>query len=882
MRVFFSLRHPGTLRNFASVVRLLEERGHQVHLSFTMQDRLGDGRLLWEVTKDHPGITAGEVRDKAPGRFWIRMARGARACIDYLRYLTPEYRRTPALKARADEKTPKSFQRLCRLPFVSSAAGRRLLAAALALIERAIPSDPLVEDEIARAQPDVVLVSPLVDFASDQVDVVKSAQALGLRTALCVHSWDNLTNKGLIRVLPDRVFVWNEVQRREAVTMHGVGEAEVVATGAATYDQWFARTPSRTREEFCRQVGLDAARPFFVYLCSSPFIAANEAEFIERWLEEVRSSADPDLARAGILVRPHPENRQPWHRVDLSKYDNVAIWPRGGANPVDAASKDDYFDSLYHSAGAVGVNTSALIEAGIAGKGVFTVRAPEFATTQDGTLHFHYLVNVSGGLLKVASDFDEHRQQLADALRDTAASAESARAFVKDFVRPQGLDRDATPILADAIEALGRLPRPAPRRTPWRLLPLRALLYPLAWAIKVRRDVRRVSRKRERALRPVTAAGVLARLLLAPFGLLLRWRPAKEFARTHILPRIVTRGFDPERPTEEMVAVSRFVQKLARADLPVLVGPWHGGVQAELLYWIPFLRWVRAQHEFATDQIVVISRGGAAPWYEGIGTSYVDLLDFFTPEQLAARGAQGRQPDGTVRAISDFDREVLKLVQVSIGTRRASHLHPMQMFRLFAPFWSHQAPVDLVTSYTSFERLARVEPPPADWRLPKDYVAVHFAFNGAFPDDAENRQFAADLIDRLTSRVEVVRLDTGLSLDGDQGAAPVAGAGVHGIDALVSPRNTLEVQTRVMRGARMFVGSYGGLCHAGPALGVPALAFFSQPEKVSSRHLEAARRGFDRLRPGSLVALDVRDWPVIEPTFGAAAHAATHQESSGA
>ena len=35
--------------------------------------------------------------------------------------------------------------------------------------------------------------------------------------ALPVLSWDNLTNKGLIRVQPDQVFVWNEAQKAEAV-----------------------------------------------------------------------------------------------------------------------------------------------------------------------------------------------------------------------------------------------------------------------------------------------------------------------------------------------------------------------------------------------------------------------------------------------------------------------------------------------------------------------------------------------------------------------------------------------------------------------------------------------------------------------------------------
>ena len=92
---------------------------------------------------------------------------------------------------------------------------------ALATCERAIPSSRIVEDLIRSRRPDAVLVTPLVTDRSPQVDVIKSAQALGIPAALCVASWDHLTTKGLIRVQPDLVSVWNEQQKAEALAYHG-------------------------------------------------------------------------------------------------------------------------------------------------------------------------------------------------------------------------------------------------------------------------------------------------------------------------------------------------------------------------------------------------------------------------------------------------------------------------------------------------------------------------------------------------------------------------------------------------------------------------------------------------------------------------------------
>ena len=54
--------------------------------------------------------------------------------------------------------------------------------------------------------PDVVLITPLIDLGSDQADYVKACRQLRIPVGHCVASWDNLTNKGLIKALPDRVF----------------------------------------------------------------------------------------------------------------------------------------------------------------------------------------------------------------------------------------------------------------------------------------------------------------------------------------------------------------------------------------------------------------------------------------------------------------------------------------------------------------------------------------------------------------------------------------------------------------------------------------------------------------------------------------------------
>ncbi len=262
-----------------------------------------------------------------------------------------------------------------------------------------------------------MLVTPLVTDQSSQVDVVKSAQALGIPTALCVASWDHLTTKGLIRARPDLVFVWNERQRAEALEYHGVAPDRLVVTGAQPFDRWFERRPS-SREAFCRKVGLRSDRPFVLFVGSTFSISAPDAElrFVLRWVDALRR--DPALAEVGILIRPHPYNSAHWSDVDFPGRSNVAVYPRS-ANPVNEADRQDYFDSLFHSETVVGINTTAMIEAAIVGRTVHSVLADEFKDTQGGTLHFRYLLSEHGGFLRVATGL---RRARAAGRRDAAVA----------------------------------------------------------------------------------------------------------------------------------------------------------------------------------------------------------------------------------------------------------------------------------------------------------------------------------------------------------------------------------------------------------------------------------------------------------------------------
>lgn len=452
MKLLFLARHFSYFRNFESVIRTLASQGHTLHLAAERRESVGGVRLVERLAADCPSVTFGEAPRREVDE-WASMVTKLRLALNYLRYLDPMYEGTPRLRSRAAERGPYFAGRFGASRWARVRVARRAFHRVLAGAEAAVPTSPQVERYLADMRPDALLITPLIGVVgSPQPDYLRAARRLGIPTGLCVWSWDHLSSKALIRDSPDRVLVWNDVQREEAERLHGVPASQVVVTGAQCFDRWFGRQPSRSREQFCAGIGLPVERPFVLYVGSALFSGSpSEAAFTRRWIAALRTSGVPRLREAGVLVRPHPQRMGEWQGVDLTGLGEVALL---GGNPITDETRADYFDSLYHSAAVVGLNTSAFIEAAIVGRPVHAVLPAEFRDNQEGTIHFHYLTDVAGGLLRTSRTLEEHVVQLEESM--STSSPFSHEDFLRAFVRPRGIDIPATPVFAAAVGDLAR------------------------------------------------------------------------------------------------------------------------------------------------------------------------------------------------------------------------------------------------------------------------------------------------------------------------------------------------------------------------------------------------------------------------------------------
>jgi hypothetical protein len=313
---------------------------------------------------------------------------------------------------------------------------------ALADLELLIPPAAELRDALERLDLDLVFLVTRCTLSGHEGTVVKAARSLGLPTLMLVWSWDNLSSKAVLHEHPDRLLVWNETQAREAEELQGVASERVEVVGAPNFDRFFAAVVAAGDRRTGKTI---------VYLGSSTNIAPDEPSIFARWLQAVR--AEPSLRDTEVVVRPHPAGdawldwAPPEERVSLQR-------------PQQKVETEALAGLLARADAVVALNTSAEIEAAIAGRPVLTFRAGADAPGQEGSIHFAYLLEQNGGFVLDAATLEEHVLQLARVLAGGHDSGPAER-FVERFVRPCGIGEPVAPIVAAAaLELVGAQPAP--------------------------------------------------------------------------------------------------------------------------------------------------------------------------------------------------------------------------------------------------------------------------------------------------------------------------------------------------------------------------------------------------------------------------------------
>lgn len=288
-------------------------------------------------------------------------------------------------------------------------------------------------------RPDLVFATDVLSSLDPRL--MLETKARNIPVVGMVRSWDNLTTKGLLPVIPDVLVVNNTLLEDEAVRYHHISKNQIRVVGIPHYDRYVERRPINSREQFYRSVDADPSKRLVLL-----------APLGDRFF--VRNTFDRDTIE--IVSKMIPESHQllvrlpPADNVSLEGYvqNKNVIFDRPGIHfsndpnfkKSEMQVKDDnhLIDSLYYCDALVAVSTTLTIDAAVFDKPLLLIgfdsndrriRSGSAARLLEYN-HIQYLLKSPG--IRVAHSPEELQDTLTRYLEDSSRDREGRKKLVSD------------------------------------------------------------------------------------------------------------------------------------------------------------------------------------------------------------------------------------------------------------------------------------------------------------------------------------------------------------------------------------------------------------------------------------------------------------------
>jgi hypothetical protein len=342
---------------------------------------------------------------------------------------------TESVKIRREEAIAKKTIRWIR--------AKRLIASAIApsivrkesryaFMDRVV-SHPWAERLFDGYRPSLLVASsPGLTFS--EMPLLRTAVRRRVRSMAIDPSWDNFTNKLLPTRRVDRLIVWNELMKEQAISLHGYAPDDVRIAGAPQWDLYFKDGTLLPRDAFFRAIGADPARRL-ITLSTTPRELYPHHDHVLRVLIRAMDAGVWD-APAQLLVRLHPRDDRAAYaefegvpHVIIEKPFRPTVTSGDGLSiDITAENQRHLANTMRHSDVVVNVASTLAIEAAIFDTPVVNVSfdgetPSEWVRSARRYYRFTHYANITRhGAVRVAETppqlVDEIGRYLADPSRD--------------------------------------------------------------------------------------------------------------------------------------------------------------------------------------------------------------------------------------------------------------------------------------------------------------------------------------------------------------------------------------------------------------------------------------------------------------------------------
>jgi hypothetical protein len=186
--------------------------------------------------------------------------------------------------------------------------------------EHLILRDKRLDALLSREPVDLILLgSP--GYAAQDALLLHAAVRRRIPVAAAVLSWDNLSSKGFMNPQPDRLLVWSDHMRREAIELNEMPPERITVTGAPHYDIYASASRFGSRAENLRSLGLNPECRLIFYGTNHAGFFPDEIEVVKRvvrWVQE-----DSLGVPCQLWIRLHPQAVAGPYKVLIAQYRDL-------------------------------------------------------------------------------------------------------------------------------------------------------------------------------------------------------------------------------------------------------------------------------------------------------------------------------------------------------------------------------------------------------------------------------------------------------------------------------------------------------------------------------------------------------------------------------
>ena len=329
-------------------------------------------------------------------------------------------------------------------------------------------SHPFAEALFDRHNP-VLLVVSNPGLILSEVPLLRTAARRRIRSVAVDPSWDNFTNKLIPVRRVDRLIVWNDLMKEQAIALHGYESGQIRVAGTPQWDRYFHDDIIVPRDTFMRRIGADPAKKL-VTLTTSPAELYGHFDHVIRVM--AAAIAGGRWPNTQVLVRVHP-------RDDISRYAQFSSTPNviiekpfkptvragdGMAVDMTADTQRHLANTMRHSDVVVQVASTIAIEAAIFDTPVVNIAfdgetPDEYVRSARRYRQFTHFVNITNrNSLRDASTPEAMVEHVATYLTDPSLERDGRRLVVQDqcqFLDGRAAERVAGFVAAELADVTG-------------------------------------------------------------------------------------------------------------------------------------------------------------------------------------------------------------------------------------------------------------------------------------------------------------------------------------------------------------------------------------------------------------------------------------------